>query len=1024
MTRKGLAFGAAATMVLSVLSAQPANANGLFVANYVSLLPSSGSVYATLSSEAFDLRSNVVGSLQGTPDRDLKFRVTDPDKLLAVDVDTTAITAATEVTVTDAETLTQASVVTKTASQNLAVFTVTAHGLVTGDSIEVTTAATAGVPLGIYVVTRIGADTFSIDTGADTALVTTQAPVIKTASPQKSGSTVTIHDRAHGLEVGDAVNVTTAATAGLAAGYYTVASVPSANRFTLTAADTTALTLTQRPVVKYGDQDDLDSRELLAKVAKVSSTAHFGTSSIASGTGITDGRTADGSFVVNTETNSNSVNRTLRLVNTDATKTTTVTVTAWVDDNDDNAIDPTEYVSETRSITFYKTSDLTVTTALTTPVIGDSSINGTISITPALNGEQIRTTATAGVYVVPTVQAGIASVTSVTWNPTTKVWDIVLGDSNGVEVGTFTARAEIADAATGNTASVLVRSRTAADTRLAAAAGADQTGWTNKRADVVTNTGKVRTGKSATLVVTAYDADQDTAGTAVVAGVTVNVVLSNATTTTDWSINGTKVLDNESGKTLQYTTNAQGQVTLVVASTSGVNGDTITVEARPEGLTTTAAAAATVTYETAAYDLVDLNAPANGAARNVVKGGSVTFDIAAVDQYGQLMTGDYRLQMAKSGQSDGTDIVAFNSGRASYTVADQALTTGGTIGVATQLQKLTSGSWANSTDATDLADVTITVISAPTTSIVPVTTYSSGTTFDLVTSQIVEFSSELGTATQVTLETNTASIGLGAGTGLAVGDIVTVSGAGLWFSYNDGGTIKVTKKDSLTFVLDSVADTIRVHSNVYFKDAVVTLAANGRSGTTKVTSAKAGPDSGTNITWNAPTSVSPGSTFQVTGTLKDAFGNVVDATNNDVRVSYSGPGIVFGTLPTDTNANGEFSFAVLLGTNDRGTATITFEYDLDGDGVMTDDVNNFTTTKTVTVGAAASAQSTSVKRTGNTVDVRVTGYAKSRIVLNGVRVASRSTLGTLSRTLNLRAGRNVIQIVVDGTVIRTVRYTR
>lgn len=65
-----------------------------------------------------------------------------------------------------------------------------------------------------------------------------------------------------------------------------------------------------------------------------------------------------------------------------------------------------------------------------------------------------------------------------------------------------------------------------------------------------------------------------------------------------------------------------------------------------------------------------------------------------------------------------------------------------------------------------------------------------------------------------------------------------------------------------------------------------------------------------------------------------------------------------------------------------------------------------------------------VKRAGNSVDVRVENGQRSQIILNGKRVASRSSSGVLTRTLNLREGLNVIQIVVAGKVIRTIRYTR
>jgi hypothetical protein len=910
MTRKGLAIGAAATLTMSLFSTVPANAAGLLVDGYVSLAPNStGTSYATLSSEAFDLKSNVVGSLAGTNDKNLKFLIEDPDELIAIDVDS--------------------------------------DGTLNAPATEAAGVAFDG------------------------------------ATSSKTGSILTFGTGAGngigGLEVGDAIHVTTAATAGVPVGYYTVLTV-AADAFTFDTGSAVALDHTTDPVYKIGDADDLDSRELLAAVGEADADTHFGTASIPAVTGETDGRNADGSFVVDTETNSNANDRVLRLVNTDATETTTVKVTAWVDDNDDNDIDSTEYVSPTRSVTFYKTSDLTVTTTLVTPVIGDATISGTISITPALNGAQIRTTSTAGVWVRNTLQSGTNNngANTVTWNTTTLVWDVVLTDDNQVEVGTFTAKAEIADAATGNTASVLVSTREAADTQLLSVADADQTGFKNKDAGTA-STANVRKGKSATLVITAYDGDQDTAGTAVVAGKTVNVVLSGATTTTDWTINSVKVLDNAASGTKQYVTDANGQITLEISSTSGANADAITVEARPEGLTGAAAAKATLTWATASYDIVDLHAPANGAARNVVEGGSVSFDLAATDQFGQLMSGDYRLQMTKSGRSDGTDTISFGSGRVTYSVSDAELGAGSTITVATQLQELnTSGVWVNSTDATDFADVTVTAIAAPTTSVVPSVTYSAGTTFDLVTKQIVATDAELGVASQVTLETNTASLSLGAGTGLAVGDIVTVSGAGLWFSYNDGGTIKSTEQNSLTFVLDNAADTVRVHSNTYVKNAVVTMSANGRSGTAKVTSAVAGADSGVKVNWVVPTTTKPGTTFTVKGTLVDAFGNAVNATAGDVKLKYSGPGFVSGSLPTDTDATGGFSFSVLLGSADTGEITVTFEYDIAADGDLLD-LGDFSNSVKINEAAAAADTKVNAGSFKGYVAVYAKGYEGKRL---------------------------------------------
>ena len=944
MTRKGLAIGAAATLMVSgLVGVAPANAAGLYVANYVSLLPNAGTAYATISSEAFDLKSNVVGSLAGTTDKNLKFLVTDPNERIAIDVDVDALAAASEA------------------------------------------AAAAAV----------------------------------TAASPKVGTSTTLSVAAHGLVAGDVVHVTTAASAGLALGYYTVTAAPSVGTFTIDTGNATAMDISTVPVYTTADTSDLDARDLIAKVGNVGNTNHFATATVASGAGITDGRKADGSFVVDTQTNANSVNRVLRLVNTSATgATTSVTVTAWVDDNDDNAIDSTEYVSETRTVTFYATADLTVVSSLSTPVIADATIAGTVSVTPALNGSQITTgSATAGIFGTATLQSGVATVTT-TWNSINANWDVSIADNNNVEVGTHTFRASVDGTAVGNTASLLVSTATAADTEGDFAATVDQTGLEH---DTASSTGDVtvRAAKSATGVFTVKNA----LGAAVGAGKSVLVKYSAATTSTDWTVNGTKVLDNAASADVYYTTDANGQLTLAVSSTSGTAGDAITIEVRPEGITGAAASKAKLSWATAIYAIVDLHAPANGAARNLVTGGTHTFSLFAGDQWNAPMTGDYRLQMTASGRADGTTTLSFSGGTATYSVTDAALGSGSTIAVATQLQKLTGGVWANSTAASDLANVTVTVAAAPSTSIVlGAATYtadsgadaSADTAFDLWEKQIVAYNAETSQSALVapynTVSDDTASIAMGAGTGLAVGDTVTVSGSGLWFAYLAGGVagsgaIKRLAQNSMTFVLDNAADVIGVYSNTYVKNAVVTVSAQGRSGTTTVTSHAATADSGASVNWTVPTSAAAGTTFTVTAQLVDAFGNVVDATAGDVSVTYTGPGFVSGSLPTDTNALGVASFAVLLGSADSGTATVTFAYDTNADG-DTADLGEFVTTKTIAIGAAAAAAGTKVNAGSFKGFVAV--YAK----------------GHLGKRLSAKVGKDwVVVPALDSNFVRVVEFT-
>ena len=152
---------------------------------------------------------------------------------------------------------------------------------------------------------------------------------------------------------------------------------------------------------------------------------------------------------------------------------------------------------------------------------------------------------------------------------------------------------------------------------------------------------------------------------------------------------------------------------------------------------------------------------------------------------------------------------------------------------------------------------------------------------------------------------------------------------------------------------------MNVLSNKAVTDSVITVTSNGASNTTakKVSFTAAAATTGTSLVVTAPASALPGSTFQVTATLTDKYGNpVAVSTTTDVLVEYNGPGIVFGTLPNTFNAKGQLTFAVLLGSNDSGTATLTVSYDQSSDndftGTATGDLD-LVVAKTVVVGASS-----------------------------------------------------------------------
>jgi hypothetical protein len=165
----------------------------------------------------------------------------------------------------------------------------------------------------------------------------------------------------------------------------------------------------------------------------------------------------------------------------------------------------------------------------------------------------------------------------------------------------------------------------------------------------------------------------------------------------------------------------------------------------------------------------------------------------------------------------------------------------------------------------------------------------------------------------------------------------------------------VSKRGSITVLTDATGNfQVNLYSTTAQIDSVITVTGLGASATTKVTFTGIGAGEGTKLDVTTPANVKPASTFQVKAKLSDVFGNGVDTAAGRIKVTYTGPGIVFGTLPDQTDANGELMFSVLLGSNDTGNVVVTVSYDQNGDADYVD-AKDLNTTKTITVGTGAAA---------------------------------------------------------------------
>jgi hypothetical protein len=194
--------------------------------------------------------------------------------------------------------------------------------------------------------------------------------------------------------------------------------------------------------------------------------------------------------------------------------------------------------------------------------------------------------------------------------------------------------------------------------------------------------------------------------------------------------------------------------------------------------------------------------------------------------------------------------------------------------------------------------------------------------------------------------------------------VVTISGGSdLLFSVGETDAF-----GSLTTVADDDGFfTFNVYSTKTQTDTVVTMTTpDGASKTQKISFAVPAVTAVSTAVITGPANAMPGSTFTAVATLADVFGNGVDLDidNNGAIdagptfvMTYTGPGVSFGSLPLFTDNNGQAKVQVLLGSNDTGTAVVTVTYDRDGTGV---DYAPITATMSVVVGAAAASSDTKV----------------------------------------------------------------
>ena len=415
-----------------------------------------------------------------------------------------------------------------------------------------------------------------------------------------------------------------------------------------------------------------------------------------------------------------------------------------------------------------------------------------------------------------------------------------------------------------------------------------------------------------------------------ISGAVISVAMSGPTLTLPnryISINGGAATTSYPAA-LSVTTGANGFGSFTLMTSGITDSEQITITATQGNVT---ASTLNLVATAPAYSIVN-----DYDLYSTTPGSAVTVGFSVEDQYGvDSPRTDQRIQVTRGGTgfnyATTVSTVAVVGGEASFafTPAPAAATGSATLNTVLQQYDQDLGIW----ETVGSAGTAITVNVTSATSVF--------STASAVLSQSASISYSVSDG--VFIWTPTVTVGA---TGAGVD--VAVSAPGLYI------------KNVATDVTSSGALVVRSNSSknveVQFASNIagtytVTYTLGAGSTTSTVVISPAASDSGTAISFDT-TNIPSGSTKTITGTLVDMFGNPVETVGSaSILVTYVGTGIVVGTMPTETDDDGQFAFSVLVGSNDSGTALVTASYYKEGASTAVKDV--LTATQQVTIGGAA-----------------------------------------------------------------------
>lgn len=675
------------------------------------------------------------------------------------------------------------------------------------------------------------------------------------------------------------------------------------------------------------------------------------------------------------------------------TATTTVTVTAFVDANNDGALTAGEW-NTPQTITFKKYSEVLPTVALTPVLAGDLALKATATYPADVNTAML----TASDFTVAFTAAGATGVAAA---PGVVAASGVYEDAvTGVAAAAaVTAQAYYKTVALGTAVSGTVAAQTVATVTGALVTGND--------AAVISsvNTARLNTAFSVKATLRGAIPSGATEGP-VVASKSVSAAVTGAgtlTTSRKLSINGT-VYDGTTAipASIALTSDANGVVTLNFLATGFVDAESISVTFTSENI---ASSAVSVVQKATVYSIT----ADNGNLYSTPLGTSKAIALSVKDQFGTLsaVTNDRIVvtpTIASGLTAYGTLVTAYLpvvGGKATYTATTGAATAAGQLSLATALQNVNDSTQNYQAYSPAVAGTAILVnvtTAADSFTTAPAATATAKVTADEFVSTIADVTDN-ATYSVVVANPGTAVTVAAPGAYIKAGttygaDTVTVNTPA-------NGTVAVTVYAHTVGSL-----TVTFTNGVAVKTSVVTV-------TTDLAPAK--------VSLVTPAQAQVGQALDVVINVTDKWDNVVatpafvsGANAGALVLSSTGTGYFASTAPV-ANAAGKATVKYIVGTADIGTAFLSATLDLATDVTAAKSIEFGLTDGDVVAGGKRVFVNAEFAK-GRTVTVSIDGkriYSKVQTTDNAVELAFTQK----------KAGVHTVTVRISGGIVFTEKVT-